>query len=55
VTAQVHVYLARRLSKLGRPQDALAELARGERVALLAGDTDTARHIEETMAAVGRD
>lgn len=55
VTAQVHVFLARHLSKLGRPQEALVELARGERVALLAGDTETARHIEETMAAVGRD
>jgi predicted Zn-dependent protease len=54
-TAEVHIYLARRLSKLGRPQDALVELARARRVAILSGDPEKARHIEETMALVGRD
>jgi predicted Zn-dependent protease len=53
-TAQVHVYIARHLSKVGRKEDALAELALGKRIAILGGDTDTARRIEDTMAAVGR-
>ena len=53
-TAEVHVYLARRLSRIGRRRDALVELARGLRVATISGDAETAGRIEETMAEVGR-
>jgi tetratricopeptide (TPR) repeat protein len=54
-TPEAHIFLARHLSKLGRPQDARLELARAQRVAILSGDPEKARRIEETMASVGRD
>jgi tetratricopeptide (TPR) repeat protein len=54
-TAQVHVYLARHFSKVGRPSEAELELARGQRVALLSGDPELAGQIAATLARVRKD
>jgi len=51
-TPQLHVYLARHDSKRGRPADAILELARARRLAVLAGDAGLARQIDATMEAV---
>jgi tetratricopeptide (TPR) repeat protein len=51
-TAQVHVYLARNLSRLGRPQDALLELARARRCALLVEDQGLVDQVDETIRKV---
>jgi tetratricopeptide (TPR) repeat protein len=52
-TAQVHLYLARRLSKLNRPVDALVELSRGRRVAVLTGNQQLAEEISTAMLPSG--
>jgi tetratricopeptide (TPR) repeat protein len=54
-TAQLHLYLARHLRKEGRRDDALVELARARRIAVLADDPEMARQITATMAAVSVD
>ena len=43
--AQVHLFLASHLRRLNRPAEALVELARARRVALLAGDSELAKRI----------
>jgi len=52
-TAQAHIYLARHLSKLGRSVEALVELARARRVAMLMGDPDLAAQISATIRSTG--
>ena len=52
-TAQAHIYLARHLSKLGRPVEALVELARARRIAMLMGDSDLASEISATIRSTG--
>ena len=54
-TAQLHLYLARHLGRKGRPRDALVELARARRAAILAGDTELVPQITATMTAVGKE
>ncbi len=52
-TAQVHLYLARHLKKEGWTADAVLELARAKRLAILAGDTELESQITAAMAAAG--
>jgi tetratricopeptide (TPR) repeat protein len=52
-TAQAHIYLARRLSKLGHPVEALVEFARARRVALKMGEQDLAAQISDSMRLGG--
>jgi tetratricopeptide (TPR) repeat protein len=48
-TAQAHLYLASRLGRMGRPGDALLELFRARRVALLMEDGKLASEIAEAI------
>jgi thioredoxin-like negative regulator of GroEL len=50
-TAQAHLYLARHLKKEGRPADALLELARARRLAVLAGDSELESQVTAAMGA----
>jgi|CZKI01.1.fsa_nt_gi tetratricopeptide (TPR) repeat protein len=51
--AQIHLYLASHLMKSNRPTDALVELTRAERVAMLTGDPKLAQRISAEMRSVG--
>jgi tetratricopeptide (TPR) repeat protein len=51
-TAQAHVYLARYLNRQGRPVDALVELARARRVAILMGDEGLASEVSATIRSI---
>lgn len=48
-TAQVHLYLATHFNRLNRPVDALVELARARRIAILMGDQDLVLEISAAM------
>jgi tetratricopeptide (TPR) repeat protein len=52
-TAQVHLYLARHLKKEGKAADALLELARAKRLAIIAGDTELEGQITAAIIAAG--
>jgi tetratricopeptide (TPR) repeat protein len=52
---EVHLYLASHLRKLNRPKDALVELARAERVAILMGNTELAQRISAEIRSRASD